>query len=271
VLVAGPREEYVFQKVPAAQFAREDPLRAAGFAYPDAWTTVRLQAGTPRNDLTFRLRRAAIRGRVVGPDGGPVPSGRVFHSAQLATVRRAYPVPVRNGSFELSINDLEETYPLYILDEAANLGGVLKVTGKQAEAGPVTVRLAPCSSATARCLDRDGQPLAGYRPLLWCLLEPGPHDRPKDFDVHFKANMRANFAVWAGEAAPQHYGDGPRTDAAGRVTFPALIPGATYRVYLADGKSHDFTAVAGRAVELPDLTIEEPERTRKLPVVQPAR
>jgi protocatechuate 3,4-dioxygenase beta subunit len=268
VLVVAPGEEFVYQKVAATEFARDEAARQQLFNYPDAWTTVRLKSGSVPADLTLRLRRAAIRGRVVGPDGRPVATARLFHSRELPTPTRAQPVPVRDGAFELPINYLEETYPLYIFDEAANLGGVLKVAGKQAEAGPVTVQLAPCGTATARCLDREGQPLAGYRPLLWCLLDPGPHDRPRDFEVYLKEKMRSNFAVWAGDAAPKHYGDGPRTDAQGRITFPALIPGATYRVYLADGKWHDFTAVSGRAVELPDLTIREPERGRRLPVIR---
>ena len=34
----------------------------------------------------------------------------------------------------------------------------------------------------------------------------------------------------------------------GRVTYVSLIPGATYRL-----RKHDFKAVAGKTIELPDL------------------
>jgi hypothetical protein len=65
---------------------------------------------------------------------------------------------------------------------------------------------------------------------------------------------------------PEHYVD-LVSDSQGRITFPALIPGATYRVV--DMTSRDdprgrqvrreFVAAAGEAVELGDVLIEKPE------------
>ena len=57
------------------------------------------------------------------------------------------------------------------------------------------------------------------------------------------------------------YGDGPVTDDQGRCTFPALIPGATYRLLL-PGKSsdlvtRDFTANPGETVQLEEIVVIE--------------
>src|SRR5262249_58774075 len=60
VLVAAPRDEYVYRKLDAARFAKGHVPRKDPFFLPDAWTAVRLQPGAPPADLTFKLRRASL-------------------------------------------------------------------------------------------------------------------------------------------------------------------------------------------------------------------
>jgi hypothetical protein len=48
---------------------------------------------------------------------------------------------------------------------------------------------------------------------------------------------------------------GQETDADGRITFVALIPGARYRFL-----DQEFTAEAGRTIGLRDVTIPRPDR-----------
>jgi hypothetical protein len=66
---------------------------------------------------------------------------------------------------------------------------------------------------------------------------------------------------------PERYTD-LASDARGRITIPALIPGATYRIIdqtarNADGSGRkirrEFVAGAGEALELGDILIEKPE------------
>jgi hypothetical protein len=61
----------------------------------------------------------------------------------------------------------------------------------------------------------------------------------------------------------RHYGNGPKTDTAGQVTFPSLIPGATYRIAKFDGTDRTFTAEAGKVVRLGDVTIKGPAGNKK--------
>jgi hypothetical protein len=54
-------------------------------------------------------------------------------------------------------------------------------------------------------------------------------------------------------------------DAQGRVIFPSLIPGATYRLRWATGlrkprtQSTEFTVQAGQTKELPDISVPGPK------------
>jgi hypothetical protein len=59
----------------------------------------------------------------------------------------------------------------------------------------------------------------------------------------------------------KNYWEGPPTDADGRVTLPALIPGASYRIEELDDPDHiikcDFKAESGKSVKLPDVRLKK--------------
>ena len=65
---------------------------------------------------------------------------------------------------------------------------------------------------------------------------------------------------------PINHSARPTTDADGRITFPALIPGATYRIL--DGTTarspggpqlrKEFTVKPGETLDLGDIVIEKP-------------
>ena len=63
---------------------------------------------------------------------------------------------------------------------------------------------------------------------------------------------------------PIHYADGPISDALGRITFPALIPGATYRRTPRNAQeasdNTEFTVRPGETLDLGDFVIEEGRR-----------
>ncbi|HMC66203.1 MAG TPA: hypothetical protein VKI65_14800 [Gemmataceae bacterium] len=53
---------------------------------------------------------------------------------------------------------------------------------------------------------------------------------------------------------PLHYGEPLVTDAAGRITLPALIPGARYRIS-ERGFEREFTVQSGDTTKLEDIQI----------------
>ncbi len=327
LLVNGTEPVYVVQKIPIARLTDEQPpeglriglwgpdgkittqekVDPGPYFYPDAWAAVDLKPGAER-DVPVTLRRAALlRGRVVGPDGKPVPGVYLARrpvvppeptvTPEKTTRQVAYdvqrpkekdpvmwrvvvlgrysqprydviPVELLDGTFTIPVLLPEATYRLHFLDSTGQLGAVAELSGKQAGGELVTVRLQPCGQAAARLVDSKGKPLIGHRPLLWMLLPPGPHAAPSDLSELLSHNLRAHDAVWSAYLDPGRHGDGPRSDAEGRITLPALIPGATYRVLLGSGKARDFTVTAGRTAELGDLTIDPPSFTEKLPTVR---
>jgi hypothetical protein len=306
VLVNGAHSDYLYRKIEADKLTDEvQPVPEEGkpaeklHFHPDGWAALDAKVGAEPKEVAVQLRRVTLKGQLVGPDGKPVTNARLLlrrdktpqpvlkdqatrglyldHLGHFPRPTDSFdnrPVDLADGRFEISVNDLEATYRLLLLDADKGLGAVAELKAKQAEEGPVTVRLAACGQATARFVDAEGKPLANYRPLLFAMLPPvhtpsltelGPAPLPANVFTS------GHCEVWMGEADPKHYGDGPRTDAEGRLTLPNLVPGATYRISQFDGKAHDFTVEAGKTVQLPDICIAKPDQTAKLPVVKPPR
>ena len=138
---------------------------------------------------------------------------------------------------------------------------------KAAADGPITVRLEPCGPAMARLVDPKGKPLAGYRDPYLDLdgrhARAGPAEPTTEADKDQPVGRSGDYLS---RIDPVHYAD-LVSDAQGRITFPALIPGATYRVNDMTTRNDPggrktrrvFVAGAGEAIELGDIVIEKPE------------
>jgi hypothetical protein len=241
-----------------------------------------LEPGSPSPEIEIRLRRLTLRGQIVGPDGQPVANALMLRH-QREDEWRADPVQIRDGRFELPITDREGRYPLLFYAAAQSVGALVEVSGQQADAEPITVRLQPCGSARARFTDAQGKPLAGYRPSLWALLPPTePFSNIAELNWAFGNDRQAGDAVWRGHARLKHYDSGPVTDADGVVHFSGLIPGAMHRLVLADpvadqranqppvppvelneklkGAVKDFLIEPGKSADLGDITVKQPKR-----------
>jgi hypothetical protein len=183
------------------------------------------------------------------------------------------PAKLKDCEFAVQVNDPESVQRLHFFAPDSGLGAVMELKGQQAGPEPVTVRLERLGAAQVRFLDATGKPLANYRPLLWLMAGTGPVPAPPnlkkliDMGINGLTGNAAPDAAWLARFDPPHYGDGPGTDAEGRVTLPALIPGARYGITLGDSKAREFTVRAGQTLTLPDLVIDHPELTAKLPKV----
>ena len=107
--------------------------------------------------------------RLIGPDGQPARDVCVYSRAVLgptaASAMRVWPPPwievARRGHFEVHGLDLETEVPVHFLQPERKLGATVRVSGKMAAQGPVTVRLEPCGQAMARLVGPDGRPVTG--------------------------------------------------------------------------------------------------------------
>jgi protocatechuate 3,4-dioxygenase beta subunit len=210
--------------------------------------------------MPISLRRGVTaRGRLVMPDGKPV--GHVKMLCRLAVASTVgysglYPVELADARFELPGCDPEKVYPVYFLDAENQYGAVAEIPGKPGSE-PVEVRLLPCGSAVMRLVNGQGKPLSNYRPNPYgmaILVRPGFPAGPKQP----RAAPAVPDRVRLTEADRRHYFDGLVTNEQGRITLPALIPGAAYRVSdgVLGGREREFTAEAGKNVELPDLVMD---------------
>ncbi len=269
-------EDYQLQAISNSRFyhgLQEGGLRV----YAHAFIACDPRPGTEGLEVNVALRPGAtVKLRLVGPDGQPVRDVRVYSRAVLGP---SYSSPVRgwmgrydvarNGHFEVHGLDLDAEVPVAFLQPGHKLGATVQLSGKAAANGPITVRLEPCGMAMARLVDPAGKPVAGRLRygIVTMVVTPGPPAGPPQE----KAG-----ALIADEAAlsridPTNHTADLIADPQGRITLPALVPGASYRImdrttYVArdvgDGPQvrKEFTVGPGEALELGDIRIEKPER-----------
>jgi protocatechuate 3,4-dioxygenase beta subunit len=293
LLVLGPTLDYVHVETSWGQLEYNTPGRER--LYPNGLVALDLKPESKEHEVTVTLRRGmTVKGRVLGPDGKPVDEFKVLSRSYLPSGYswwrcRLHMVEGRNGRFELPGCDPEKPLAVHLFDPKNELGATVTVSGKQAADGQVTIRLERCGTAVARFVTapapldertaahEEGKPLANHSPLLQLVLTPGATRLVFEVggDDDNKQELEADW-VDVPNLAQAQYTKGPNallfTDAEGRITFPALIPGATYRIVhsrpeagkdataiLSSGRIKglpvtDFTAKAGEAVELPDIT-----------------
>ncbi len=133
------------------------------------------------------------------------------------------------GRFELHGLDPDVEIPVHFLEPRRRLGAVVRLSGKSASGGPLTVRLEPCGTAKARLVDAEGRPLryGNYLVTIRLVITPGPDYPSRDPEDKKRLSGESDSL---NAVDPINYFKPPVADAEGRVAFPALIPGATYRI-----------------------------------------
>jgi RNA polymerase sigma factor (sigma-70 family) len=258
LLIQGPTPDYVHEEIDSEMIRTGRP--GGSRVYPDASVKLDLPPSGEPKEVNVTLRRGVtVRGQLIGPDGKPVARALMAHRLHVSVALAwQFPEVVRDGVFEVHGLDPEKGVPVYFLDAENQCGATVTLSGKQAgEAG--TVKLAPCGKATARYVDGQGRPLAGYEPSPDLVITPGAAGH---VIVPGKGDLLADATSLT--AFDRHnYWHRLKTDAAGRITFPALIPGATYRVMGQKGEypelHKDFTAESGKTIDLGDVPIDRKE------------
>jgi RNA polymerase sigma factor (sigma-70 family) len=258
LLILGPGGEYVHQEIGSNLLFRGEP--GGKRYYADAIVKLDPPKGAATKDVTVKLRRGVtVTGRLLGPDGQPLKGKALMlcrlHIDALSPYWR-FPVEVRDGQFELHGLDPEKGCRVAFLEPAKAWGTTVELSGKAA-GGPVTVRLEPCGRAVARFVDPAGKPLVGHRPLIDIAITPGAWQY--DSEAWRKGQLLADSEHLA-NVDRQNYWNGPRTDADGRISFPALIPGVTYQIpTFRKGEAalgREFVAASGKTFDAGTITFQ---------------
>ncbi len=195
-----------------------------------------------------------VSGKIVDEQGKPI------NNAVLATNLdvwdytgewRGVSGPTLGGTFRLKGLTADQEHPVYFLDPRNKLGAMVNL---RASKEPMSVVLKPCGSAKAKfILDRvDRQ----FSPVLYFVLTPG--EMKYDFDA-MKAGKTLADSDFVANLDRINYGN-PQEVQEGidrYHTFPALIPGATYRLLIGgriDGPYKDFTVQSGETLDLGEFT-----------------
>ena len=261
--VQAPDEDYQLQAISRSRFFGGNQ-RGNRRLYAHAFLPYDPQPGAETPEIRVALRRGAtVKFRLIGPDGQPARDVRVYSRAVLgpmaASSLRMWPPPwvelACRGHFEVHGLDLETEVPVHFLQPERKLGATVRVSGKMAAQGPVTVRLEACGVAKARLVGADGQPVTGQPRGVEVMMVITPSSPAGSAEARGGA-LAADVDV-LGRLDPVNHGNGWVADAHGRIVLPALIPGATYRI-VTRGVVRDFVVGPGEAVELGDVLIQKP-------------
>jgi protocatechuate 3,4-dioxygenase beta subunit len=296
LFVKGPSDDYMLQTIGSRLL--QDGQPGGGRTYAHAFSLLDLKPGMSSQEVHLVLRRGVtVHGQVLGPDGQPVRDAWMISRIILNPRRVAegswdgYHLTARDSRFEIHGLDPDVETPVYFLEPKRKLGATVQLSGKSIALmtiasqsgrvtvgatvsfsgkslvrGPINVRLEPCGAARARVVDAGGKPVAGRLPdadIRMVDIPGPPYSRVQDKAGSFFAGERPLYTV-----DPTHYQRDLVSDPEGRLTFPALIPGATYRVIdystwrdpAGPQVRKEFTIQPGETLDLGDIRIEKPPR-----------
>jgi protocatechuate 3,4-dioxygenase beta subunit len=264
LLVKGPTDNYLHEEISSVELAGQ-LIWPNTRTYPDAFRKLSPKPDEGPIDADFALRRGVtVRGRLVDQDGQPVREAllvsRWYLSRNGMTVNHNPSwKSLRGGRFALDGCDPGSSAPVLFVDPKNQRGAAIELSGKQA-GDDVTVTMRPCGSARVRFVDGQGKPVrAERRPAhLEVVLTPGASSGDIFPSVQMSSPLMAD-AIYPANFDPVRYRE-IKTDANGRMTFPTLIPGATYRIIVFNQKEKteiEFQVKPGEVKDLGDLKIHE--------------
>ncbi len=255
LLANGPGKQFVSQEFGSRQLERGLPGGERNYAH--AMQRVNPKPNSDPLDLTLALQRGVtISGRITNSADELVERALLIsrlniHPSELTW--RGFPIETLGGRFELSGLGESREYPVHFLDPKNRLGAT--VIFKAGDQSP-TVVLEPCGEAVAMFTDSRGKPIPDLQPDFEIVVTPGPHRLGPSA---MRLVALAADAEYVANIDRTNYREIPKSDAEGRMTFPALIPGGRYRIVTyVKGRPNilkEFVAESGKTLELGKIVV----------------
>jgi beta-lactamase regulating signal transducer with metallopeptidase domain len=165
---------------------------------------------------------------------------------------RGYGRVESGSSVEFRGLEKEKQYTVHFLDPIRRLGATATISAKDPYP---TVTLKPCASAKVRILQPNAQPVpVGSQMSMFIVVTPGE----SNFGPDNHANPSAD-EDFVDNFDRTNYAEKLATDKNGVLSLPALISGATYRIYDELNRkavvAKEFVAEAGKLHDLGDIKL----------------
>jgi RNA polymerase sigma factor (sigma-70 family) len=271
LIILATSDDYQLREIGDRMIREGKP--GGGRLYSHAFIPCEPKPGANSLEINVALQPGmTVKGRIFGPHGQPVQDVSILSHvaandlAQVYREWRGYVHPhSRNGHFQLHGLDAETEVSASFLEPRLKLGATVKVSGKLAKNGPIDVRLEPCGRARARLIDTDGKPITGFHnaSMISMVIVPGPSRTSRD---QADEGRLQSIGDRLSRIDPLNYEKDPVSDTQGQIVFPALIPGATYRIQDRTAirspagipTRKEFTVKPGETLDLGDILIEKP-------------
>jgi RNA polymerase sigma factor (sigma-70 family) len=258
LLIKGPTPDYLHVETSDLRLLYGRP--GGNPYYPDGLLAVNFKpdGGIHVLEPVVLRRGVTVEGRLVGPDGGPAGPGFVLCPTCITEgyVLSSTPLPTRAGRFELPGCDPDRSVTVWFFDPHHGLGGVEQLSARGG--GERVVRLAECGSVTLHLVAPAGtQPADPVRAeLALALRPPGTALNPEPAAA---GPLRPAYVFRGSGLATQD----PRDHS---LTFPQLIPGATYVLRVDAGRGwvnlKELTVKPGEHLNLGMLIFPPPDSGR---------
>jgi protocatechuate 3,4-dioxygenase beta subunit len=263
LLVKAPTPEFIHQEITHGELERDVP--GGQSSYPDGFVKIDPKPNSEPLETAIELQRGVtIQGRVVDPQGNPVKKAALLSSSYQTGYfdYHGEKILIEDGKFELPGCDPSKPQQVFFFDAERQLGAVAELDAVKAQTEPPVIRMEPCGSATVRLVDAKGKPYANQdnyeNHLIFLVLMIAPGE-PKS--SVFSENHSMVYVIMDNLDRNRYYG--LKTDADGRVTFPSLIPNATYWIDNALDLKQEFTnkfsVKPGENIDLGDVVVPRPD------------
>ncbi|MFV0444687.1 MAG: carboxypeptidase-like regulatory domain-containing protein, partial [Planctomycetaceae bacterium] len=250
----GPRGEFVHQAITDLQLSNDE---LGGIRqYYDAIREVDLQPGETLPAMQVELQRGqTVAGRLVDETGHPIEKGLMICRSNIYHFHMRWcgiSEDVLNGQFERRDVPSDQPLTVHFLDAERKLGATASIHANQTDP---TIVLHPCGAARLRMVNSQDQPVEGAHISVGMVLAPGCS--PNAMKQQAAGKLAADEDLINNIDRTNHW-DQPPSGKDGVIELPALIPGATYRMYRpVEGFNDyvDFTVDSGEVRDLGDVVV----------------